>query len=136
MRNRTRLARLRHWVKVLEKVEKDKRKFDMGYWAVPPDGGDVGDCGTAACGLGWAGLDPKFRNAGLETHKSWVRGAVIYGDAAGVTAAERFFGITEREAIEIVAPHKYRAAAPSLIKPRTVIARIGKLIKKYDGARA
>ena len=139
MRNRTRLARLRHWVKVLEKVEKDKRKFNMAAWAIAPAGGKIGDCGTAACAFGWAGLDPEFRAAGLKTRRVSPyssEGYVTYGHDESGHAASLFFGITESEALQIVAVSRYRAVNVSRIKPRTVIARIEKLIKKYDGASA
>ena len=63
-------------------------------------------------------------------------GVVNYRYATCEFAASLFFGITENEALQIVAVSRYRAVNVSCIKPRTVIARIEKLIKKYDGASA
>lgn len=88
-KNQTRIARLKRLRNViLPRVPRGH--FNMNVWAYK------NKCGTTACALGWAGLDPSFRRAGLKT--SIEEGRVYLNNRyAGVDAALMFFNITYEE---------------------------------------
>lgn len=79
--------RTRQLVRVLTEVHRDNRPFTLYYWATSyPSiiaeliaGGDLpeGTCGTAACAVGYAGLDPWFRAQGFKL--SMCQGNVTSG---------------------------------------------------------
>lgn len=144
MNNATRLRRLNHFVAVLEAVP--VKKFRMSHFlkenyfdnplhvTVPANFIQV-KCQTAGCGLGWAALDKTFRKAGLRV-KSEEFGLEIYGnvffkDEEGIGAGAGFFGITRDEAEKLFLEVPYRIVSDK-IKPRHVIAKVKKLIKKYE----
>jgi hypothetical protein len=54
----------RRLLKLAAKLESLPRKdFDMGDWVYRCD---ESSCGTAGCAMGWAGMIPEFRRAGLK----------------------------------------------------------------------
>lgn len=69
------LNRLERLISVLESVEAAGKAFDLTRWIAPRDeveryGTTTGSfdgeaCGTACCALGYAALDPQFREEGL-----------------------------------------------------------------------
>lgn len=114
--NRERLERL---VAVLDRVAEDPdlaAAFDLHNW-VDGDPARVG-CGTTACAIGHACLDPWFRSAGLvlaafrmQPEGGWAwdesadalsaPGAVpkpIYGFDVDMAAVRSFFGLTTAQA--------------------------------------
>ncbi len=70
------IERLEHLITVLEDVARERKNFDMNSWALSVEqvlemgNGGVAPvihepCGTAACALGYAAMDPKFMGLGL-----------------------------------------------------------------------
>lgn len=90
-------------------------------------------CGTEACALGWAGLDPGFRRSGLVGSwdkigdAAWLN--VRCGPVEGVTAGAAFFGLTGGEAFRLFNGHTRR-------RRETVIALIRKLAKTREELRS
>lgn len=70
--------RVQQVVRVLRDVKEDGRLFSLRYWgAADPDSiqemineGYIpeGSCGTVACAMGWAGLDPWFNRRGFRIY--------------------------------------------------------------------
>ena len=82
--------RLRQVVRVLEELPKDgKHRFGLQTWS------SVWGCGTTACAVGWAGLDPWFRRRGLKVsaNNNWIE----FRESSNVEAANKFFGLDEDE---------------------------------------
>lgn len=64
------VERLTHLIEILRQVESSHRPFDLTVWAstgVSPNttSGSAEACGTSACALGYAALDPQFQAQGL-----------------------------------------------------------------------
>jgi len=144
MNNTTRLNRLKHFVTILKIVP--KLKFKMSAWMAE----DVLDtpcpeklpknfieikCTTVCCALGWAALDKKFNRAGLtvrsDTHLHRCYGNVYFKEYEETEAGQKFFGITSTEADKLFLEESYKKDSDD-IKPRHVITKIQKLIKKYE----
>ena len=111
--NATRKRRLTKLADHLENIV--KTKFDMGTWGEHkkthhPIKDDF--CGTAACALGWAGMDHAFRRAGLKL--IWEPNDSLYGSYVllktdtqslyGHDAGALFFGLTSSEAWRLFIP--------------------------------
>lgn len=70
------------------------KRFDMGFFAT----GDLHECGTAGCALGWATMVPSFQKAGLYLDDGMsvrFKGSRVHDS---FRVAEKFFDLTEREA--------------------------------------
>jgi len=144
MNNAIRLRRLKKAVEILKAVPTEK--FHMDYWGHTeyfdkplkikiPDNFVHVDCRTSACALGWLSMDKGFRKAGL-TFRADIsqpsHGDVLYGKSRSEYAGRDFFGITYYEAQDLFIPSDgFPEMQSELIKPRHVIAKIKKLIKKY-----
>lgn len=114
--------RLQHLITILRQVPAED--FDMAVWK----------CGTAACAVGWACLDPAFNEQGLSfampqelpTYASSRGGMCVHWDAVEV-----FFDLSELQARRLFSwdayrifnnhkptptrrHHPYRGAAPCL----------------------
>lgn len=115
--HRKRLLKLAEFLETLP-----PKDFDISWWRAECEGSD-GKCGTTYCAVGWATTFPENRRAGLtlssaksdytpkfkpvsEQDKRYCKaadredGAVWKraGTYLGGTAAERFFGLTEKQA--------------------------------------
>lgn len=125
--NRERLQRLKRILNVEHTFG-----FSMAAWfcgeqgenfeVVPRDGttkwADIEPrnfCGTSACALGTAALDPQFRREGLRLSAHLDSSgrvgavAVTYRGRADFDAAEAFFGLSSRDAHELFGPSGLRA---------------------------
>jgi hypothetical protein len=112
-----RIDRLNHLITVLEGVKAAKRKFDMHAWLTHETVEKPKDeyCGTVACAMGYAALDPTFIEQGLsltvkiEMNDSWkhknVKGIKEFNKLAHAKGAEVrdtvicFEGLEDAEAI-------------------------------------
>ena len=141
MNNATRLRRLKHLVVVMKAVPVEK--FNMCRWMqkehfIKPVEVEVPksfiavDCRTAGCALGWAALDKKFIRAGLSVIGNKGYGNVKFKNKQAAEAGEFFFGLRTIEADGLFQPAYYDIPD---IKPRHVIAKVKKLIKKYGVSR-
>lgn len=112
-------------------------KFDLGSWA----------CGTTACAIGWAALDPTFRSEGLRldcvpspdtyhcytvTDLTQTGGTFfpVFGKAVYYAAAEAFWGLTNNQAHKLFAPWSYDPPGT----PSDVAKRIRALLAKSKRA--
>jgi len=71
------------------------------------------DCGTIACGVGWACLYPKFNREGLRVSPS---DTPTFNGLLGWPAVEKFFDLTGHEARSL-----FSSPADSPYEPRTVL---------------
>lgn len=78
------------------------------------------ECGTSACAFGWACTIPSFRKAGLGLIGGYLP---IYKSWSDRDAAERFFGITEREAETLFYSHWNAGPKAAATRCRKVAAR-------------
>jgi hypothetical protein len=96
-----RLARLEE---LLRQPLPARVSFDMSFWQKEED------CGTAACAVGLACMDPWLSAEGLYMDKkdegSWPA-QPRYGLAEGISAAEQFFAIPYRVARKLFLPTEY-----------------------------
>ncbi len=110
------------------------KHFDMSVWR------DGEDCGTAACAVGHAAMDPWFNARGLKLQKrnklmsrpghSWI--PFFQGRTRkylSLKAAQAFFGLSYEDAGHLFLPRKYRNEGLD-VKPSTVARRIRTLLKK------
>jgi hypothetical protein len=74
--------RLEHLIEVLTGVKEKGSHFDMASWFF--------DCGTPACALGYAAVDPEFVEQGLRRHLF----DVDYAGYRGYSAAQLFFELS------------------------------------------
>ncbi len=121
-------GRLEHLITVLERVEarigpgdEAGDQFDMSDWYSPPGDG----CGTSACALGWAALDPDFQSVGVGIDDQ----NITFGTGRGCGAATYLFGISRVEAERLFMPAKYDAPSHD-ITPSDVILRIHQVLRR------
>lgn len=148
------VKRLKKWKALLErritKPKKGQPLFDMKEWGRPLSA-ERGDsvpenfCGTAACALGCAGLDPWFRKRGLRMirkNRISQHFPVVYLrphlaseltplPSHGEHAARDFFGITHVEALTLTSPYHYYLSG-SQTTEQHVIDRLEGLITTYE----
>ncbi len=108
------IERLQHLITILQNVKPEA--FDLSAW----------HCGTVACAVGHACLDPVFNRQGL---KLWDAGSGLipcYADNIRWGAVHEFFDLTYNQAQHLFSDSAYRGAATA----RYVIARIESLIKE------
>jgi len=122
------IERLNHLITILERVQndpKEKAQFDMNFW--------INYCGTSACAVGFACLDPVFQAQGLKIRDNEPK----FQDFYSYSAAAKFFEITCTEVRYLFSPVDY--GGYSKIEPVDVIDRIRKLINnqtKTGGEKA
>lgn len=103
MDKRTTIRRLETLATFLE-TKVPRKHFDMGrFWNVGPDQ-DLGDCGTAACALGWGTTIPVFRKIGFRPAVGWS--SVVLGDNTGCHAGADLFGITFAQSRDLFDDHR------------------------------
>ncbi len=91
---------------------------------------EEGFCRTSACALGHAALDPKFQKQGLKVvWDQYSDGEVRYRGHANCVAAEKFFGITNEQALWLFIPSSYSREP---VKPSDVARRVKQLIDDPD----
>jgi len=61
------IERLKILIDILENVQKEHKEFDLRHWADISNNIENNDpiCGTTACAMGYAALDPRFSELGL-----------------------------------------------------------------------
>ncbi len=142
-------ARLLKMADLLERNANDKKgvKFDLGTWGMSDDETMPMTCKTQACAMGVAALSGVFKRAGLRyevvpgaltldfsldgrLHEGPREIDISYGDAHGMEAAEKLFGLTELEATWLFHPDGYGEDAITTGKRAelAVVKRIRKLV--------
>lgn len=107
--------RLQHLITILEKVQPDMLK--MGGWFAR-----LTPCGTAACAVGHACLDPDFQAQGL----SPFFGGPKYAGDMGWDAVEGFFDLGPLGAEHLFDEDSYSRRIP--VTPADVIERIREML--------
>lgn len=114
----------------LDGGEAERPAFSLSHWVIAVDleDGDndeylsdlrrssgrrlpEGYCGTAACAIGSACLDPRFNALGLSVEviqDGLAVGTPVYGEKRNWDAVCAFFGLTEWEAEQLFAAGAYR----------------------------
>jgi hypothetical protein len=61
------IERLNILIDILENVQREHKEFDISHWADISNNIENNDpiCGTTACAMGYAALDPRFSELGL-----------------------------------------------------------------------
>lgn len=149
--------RLRHLVNVLRNVQQEKHKFNICTWA---DLNPV--CGTTACAIGYAALDPVFQQEGLRmemTHfkdegepfpvcslaeltaafaededSDWEANPTIDGHSADFFDLANFFGIDHDDSISFFTARGYHDvhATGRAATAQDVIDKIEKLLAERE----
>ena len=107
------IERLKHLSDILKNVK--PKNFDLSNW----------HCGTTACAVGHACMDPVFNKQGLRFLKSYpytptYKGIYSWG------AVEEFFGLSEEQAEHLFAAGEY--SMEDWGNPEAVRERIEELI--------
>ncbi len=103
------IERLQHLITVLENVPAER--FDLAEW----------QCGTTACAVGWAALDPVFNKQGLRlTEGPYGNPRPEYENDVNWPAVVGFFDLGYEDTIELFADYSYPEGATA----QDVIARI------------
>lgn len=105
--------------------------FDMREWgnAEQREDGEImleNACGTSACAIGSACFYPEFKKLGLCTKECNAGFEPRYKDYRGWDAVEKFFGITERQALYMF---QYSSYKNDNVGPKDVAKRIKKFLK-------
>lgn len=154
------LVRLKRLREVLRARKAQGEKLVMAHWyrdytraGLPADDMRKDDhvphtCKTAACALGYAGLDPNFVSQGLVTDTRTGQVTLVNNDSSkptdyGLTAGRIFFGLTPGEAEYLFMPSGNFCPAVVKLLPGAdrdtfpaVIKRVSHLIRHYEtGAR-
>lgn len=138
------ISRLERLCTILDDV--DAKHFDLTNWASPR-------CGTTACAVGWAALDPGFREEGFHLVAIKTRvwsseqiffepsqlsdvkagllwdsfgGAPCFEDKKNWDAVRAFFGVTQPQARWLFLPSSYSEVEAR--NPRAVARRIRTLL--------
>jgi hypothetical protein len=137
--NAQRLYRLRHAVKVMERVEASPaHKFDLRdwQWGTYPNFHQTEEeavsCGTACCFAGWLALDPIAQAQGLKPNKGGIPTFGVGDDeTTQASAIANYLGISYEAARNLVIPDEYKCDS-SQIKPADVICKLERLIEAYE----
>jgi hypothetical protein len=103
------------------------RKFDLRVWFRKPNTPSFFDpyfCGTTCCAVGEATLIPRFKELGLK-YKNRV--GPVFKRYEGFHAAEKFFGISNLEAIKLFTTAFYLDGSET--KPDDVASRIRAFVR-------
>lgn len=110
--------RLRQAIRVLREVIALKRPFNMRSWVDLTVGGDVMDCGSAACAVGWCCRDQWMMEQGLWLSPSGIPAFLSTYDFGAVMA---FFGLSIGDACLLFHLEGYKGETAT---PEMVIERI------------
>lgn len=111
--NKERLLKL---AELLENLPEGRPKFSLENWY---------HCGTAACAVGHAAIDPWFRRRGLKLIKIGRWHEPAYRDDEGWSAVAAFFGIYIIDAEFLFSAESYDRG-----DRRSVARRIRKFVKE------
>lgn len=124
--NKRRLLKL---ADILDKVP--RKHFDLGCFtnSLPEN---IHTCGTTACALGYAAVDPGFRRAGLK-FTSNIGLDIQYRKWSGTYAAMSFFELDEATILSLFYPNEareYYNRPWDKITPKMVSRAIRNLVKE------
>lgn len=126
------IDRIKHAIKIMERVRDNHKPFDMNEWFVD----DPYSCNTPACFWGWCARDEEFRQQGV--YASLGVHAIFYEDNCDADAVQQFFDIDGSEAEDLVMPSTYPGysgyeedGVNQVITPDQVIGRLVELLEKY-----
>ena len=124
MTEETQQERFRNLIRVLENVIENELLFDLGTWSDAATPEIALECGTSACAIGYAAIDPYFRGIGLhlelEPDKQWL--VPVYNEKSLFAAAAELFGINIHDANLLFSPDHYMPSNSQ--NPRAVLERV------------
>ena len=112
--------RLNHLITILENVA--PARFDLNEWK----------CGTTACAIGHACLDPELNRQGLYLERvagDWGAWTPSYGDSRSWGAVQAFFDLNFSNTLHLFAHDSYHDEGEAPVRPQEVIARIQQFMK-------
>jgi len=115
------IQRLQMLIDLLDRIPAEA--FDLSLW--------TNGCGTVACAIGHACLDPEFNKLGLMLRTGGMPGLWVNGVgfvAHNYNAIAQFFGISEYTAYWLFAPDQYFPR--DWHDPKVVVERIKQYISK------
>ena len=136
------VERLEALIHLLENLD-PKQAFDMSVFGHhlgdhKPTEADHNHCGTSACALGWAGLNPKFNSLGLVSRWETEYNAdetklessltITCRGHEGFSAGAVFFGLAHGAAEHLFDPDEYEDFYPEDITAQVVAQRVRDLI--------
>lgn len=134
--------RLELMVSLLDEVAEDsklKPHFNLMTWVnvnrnqVLEDKLSVHLCGTTACAIGFAGLDPRFNELGFRLSPSGHTFKPVYCTAdlhvTGWSAVDKFFDLNPRESSYLFSLMEY---SNDDVSPRQVANRIRQVLKDQE----
>jgi len=135
------IERLTKLAELLDKVALERRPFNLSVWVhktqdlcfmdvkdtavasgLSEDEVEHHECGTVACAVGYACLDPWFNEQGLRAYEDLPS----YRYSSGWDAVEDFFGIYYEEARHLFSPDSYTGEEET--RAEEVAARIREFI--------
>lgn len=117
-----RVERLGRLAMKMERIRPTKtRHFHLAHWE------EEQDCGTAACAVGYAMVDPWFNARGLKRDPFGVPVCGIY---RGGSAAIEFFRLSRRDMEHLFYPGHYKLDERG--NPRVVAKRIREFLAKCE----
>ena len=146
--------RLEYLITIMERVEKEERKFNMGDWGRNDGTSPVNLCNTVCCAFGSAALDPVSMAEGLHMRADWTNGSThgytdiyslddlgkvphgayvslamtpVFAGNMHFEAAMAYYDISEHAAHFLFHPSHYNMPA-SWIKPHHVIDHIKEIL--------
>jgi hypothetical protein len=116
------VERLTKLAELLDRVEAEKKPFDIWFWYTPNTNHP---CGFAACAVGHAMVDPWFISQGLTKNYEHNNGP-HYNDKYEMEAVQEFFSLSSTDADTLFAAECYDydpTAADVAAKIRQYLAR-------------
>ena len=89
--------RLTRLAALLDRVRRQRRDFVMRRWV----------CGTSACALGWAALEPAFQVEGLAIRNFGGAGVPVFNRELGYNAGADFFDVSHENSLWLFDPEQY-----------------------------
>ena len=128
MNKKMTIERLDNVVRVLQQVIRKKRRFDIYKWTSAPTLQELHSCGTSACAIGYAAMDPWFNRRGLKFKRgsglggSWIGEATLsYKDFGEFHSVLQFFGLSFKDAEQLFTEDGY---GDKEVTPQMVIDNI------------
>lgn len=115
------------WNKEFDFKKDRKVKFNLDDWITHRYRNKPRDCGTVACAVGHACLDPRFNAMGLTINIDDKR--PLFGGLSNWPAVQKFFDIEEETAEMLFQEYSYEGRD---VNPSQVLERIVMLLEKGE----
>lgn len=106
-------------------TELKRTQFNYGIFHIEDE------CGSVACALGWAGLIPEFRKAGLTTGKGNIVRCEINGKRFLYEQAGAFFGLSSSECKGLFLPNHQDYIGCSYLGENATPKQVAKMLREF-----